>query len=169
MITNPFWVLKTRWCLPNPTLSSNTAQSIEEARPSLPRALHSLYKNEGIRGFYRGIGPALFGVTHGAIQFSMYETFKASRLKSRQSTVFSAEDSNGTKKKENASLTTWDAMWMAALSKVLASITTYPYQVVKSRLQVKKNKIDSTTIFEHNYSFSSNIVLYKIVLRCQNL
>jgi solute carrier family 25 folate transporter 32 len=35
-----------------------------------------LWKSEGLKGYYKGIIPAFFGVTHGALQFMSYEYLK---------------------------------------------------------------------------------------------
>jgi solute carrier family 25 folate transporter 32 len=67
-ITNPLWVVKTRMCLQvsdDPTMYRN-----------VPVALYRIAKQEGIKGLYRGLLPGLFGTTHGAVQFTVYEQLK---------------------------------------------------------------------------------------------
>jgi solute carrier family 25 folate transporter 32 len=40
-------------------------------------ALVKTYRNEGIKGFYKGLLPGFFGVSHTAIQLMMYEEMKS--------------------------------------------------------------------------------------------
>ena len=39
-------------------------------------ALVKTYNYEGVRGLYKGFLPGLFGVSHGALQFMLYEEMK---------------------------------------------------------------------------------------------
>lgn len=40
-------------------------------------AFYTIYKNEGLSAFYKGLTPSLFGVSHVAVQFGLYEKTKA--------------------------------------------------------------------------------------------
>ena len=70
---------------------------------------------------YRGIIPAFFGVSHGVVQLVIYEEL-GRRIR---------------KYKHSDSLTFYEGAILGAISKVSASISTYPYQVVKARLQMR--------------------------------
>ncbi|KAL8771349.1 MAG: hypothetical protein Q9209_003255 [Squamulea sp. 1 TL-2023] len=112
--TNPIWVIKTRML--------STASHHPAAYRSISHGTQQIYRAEGVRGFYRGLLPSLFGVSHGALQFMAYEQFKrhrASRLEGGE-----------------RSLTTVDYLWLSGASKLFAGSVTYPYQVVRSRLQM---------------------------------
>ncbi|BFZ62863.1 mitochondrial FAD carrier protein flx1 [Saitoella coloradoensis] len=124
LLTNPIWVIKTRMIvhahapppLPPPAASSGSATTTTtgvRGYRSLPDALRRIWREEGVRGYYRGLVPALFGVSHGAVQFAAYEKLKHWK------------NADGT----------WSYLWMSATSKIVASVVTYPYQVVKSRIQ----------------------------------
>lgn len=71
ILTNPLWVVKTRFM----------AQAI--LPPSAPRykttfdAVRTIYTTEGFRAFYKGLLPSLMGVSHVAVQFGLYEKTKA--------------------------------------------------------------------------------------------
>lgn len=69
LLTNPIWVVKTRLCL------QCDASNCTEYRGMI-HALGQIYKEEGIRGLYRGFVPGMLGVSHGAIQFMTYEEMK---------------------------------------------------------------------------------------------
>ena len=70
-VANPIWVVKTRLCL------ADTSSVPYYMRYSgLRDGLLKLYKYEGFKGLYRGFVPGLWGTSHGAIQFMLYEEFK---------------------------------------------------------------------------------------------
>lgn len=113
IFTNPIWVIKTRML--------STARNAPGAYTSIAQGTAALYRSEGIRGFYRGLLPSLFGVSHGAIQFMAYEQLKNHWALSR------AGGKEG--------LTNLDYLSLSAASKMFAGSITYPYQVVRARLQ----------------------------------
>lgn len=112
--TNPIWVIKTRML--------STASHRPGAYRSISHGTHEIYRTEGLRGFYRGLLPSLFGVSHGALQFTAYEQFKRYR----------AESVGGQEK----NLSAIDYLCLSGASKIFAGSVTYPYQVVKARLQM---------------------------------
>ncbi|KAJ9069061.1 mitochondrial FAD carrier protein flx1 [Entomophthora muscae] len=116
LCTNPIWVVKTRIF----TSSANNPNAYR----GLIDGLVKITKLEGISGLYKGLVPALFGTSHGAFQFMAYEELK------RWKATRGAASQVG-----NDKLSTFDYIWMSTFSKVFASVTTYPYQVVKTRLQ----------------------------------
>lgn len=126
VMTNPFWVIKTRMC--------TTTRFTPDAYTGLWNGLTRLAREEGIRGLYRGMVPALFGTSHGAIQFMAYEEMKKARNDLRKR----AGDSPA--HELDARLSTTEYLVMAASSKVTATVATYPYQVLRSRLQDRQTR-----------------------------
>lgn len=68
LFTNPLWVIKTRLCMQVPGQEGNYR--------GLADAFRRILKAEGLRGLYRGLLPGLVGVSHGAVQFMVYEELK---------------------------------------------------------------------------------------------
>ena len=89
----------------------------------MSHGFRSIYQQDGIRGFYRGFVPSLYGILHGALQFVVYEELK----------TFESQRKYGEARHQ---LTTIDYLWTSALSKIVAGVVTYPHQVVRSRLQM---------------------------------
>lgn len=116
-LTNPIWVLKTRM------LSSDRAD--KGAYPSMSAGARDIFRNEGLRGFYRGLGISLVGVSHGAVQFAVYETTKRMYLR-RQ-----GEGGDGAAPR----MTNEATLAISSGAKLIAGAVTYPYQVLRSRLQ----------------------------------
>ena len=113
IITNPIWVLKTRMCLQY----ANSQRTV--SYKNMFDAIEKIMRAEGIRAFYKGLVPGIFGTCHGTIQFVSYE-----QLKQFYSTTF-----------QTTQFPTSIILTFSAVSKLIAASSTYPYQVVRTRLQ----------------------------------
>lgn len=122
-ITNPIWVTKTRLVLQYEA----GVDSSKRQYKGMFDALMKIYKYEGIRGLYKGFVPGLFGTSHGALQFMAYEELKIMYNRYRN-------------RKSDLKLSTLEYIGLAALSKIFAVSATYPYQVVRARLQDQHNR-----------------------------
>ena len=85
----------------------------------LVSGLRAIYRVEGFRGFFHGLTPTLFGVSHGSLYFLAYEKLKLWRRQSKKS----------------SELSNLDTLATASLSKVFAGSITYPHQLVRARMQ----------------------------------
>ncbi|KAI9836689.1 MAG: hypothetical protein M1819_001325 [Sarea resinae] len=114
----------------------STGSSAPGAYTSVVHGVREILRSEGPRGFYRGLLPALLGVSHGAVQFVAYERLKSYRLgqKLRGTNEGNSNPSDGGPSKPPV-LSNSDYLACSAVSKSLAGTITYPYQVVKARLQ----------------------------------
>ncbi|KAF4595009.1 putative FAD carrier protein FLX1 [Ophiocordyceps camponoti-floridani] len=115
-LTNPVWVLKTRML--------STDRGTADAYPSMLAGARRVLETEGVRGFYRGLGVSLLGVSHGAVQFAVYEPAKRLYLARRR------QDDH-----DEAYMSTEATMALSTGAKLVAGAVTYPYQVLRSRLQ----------------------------------
>ncbi|KAG0206323.1 hypothetical protein BGX28_002224 [Mortierella sp. GBA30] len=109
-ITNPLWVIKTRFMTQNehtPYRYNNTLH-----------AFTTIYRVEGLRGFYKGLGSSLMGISHVALQFPLYEKLRQ-WLKSADTDQVSSTN----------------ILAASSTSKMAASIATYPHEVIRTRLQ----------------------------------
>lgn len=134
LMTNPIWVVKTRmFTTPHSAAkSAGAGRAPPEVYRGLWHGLVSIYRTEGIRGLYKGAGLALFGVSNGAIQFMAYEELKKWRtsvaIRKLQAPPSSVDTSM-------VKLSNAEYIVMSGVSKVAAILLTYPYQVVRSRIQ----------------------------------
>lgn len=115
LITNPIWIVKTRLCL------QHDNSSIVRYKGTVD-CLVKIYQADGFLGYYKGLLPGIFGVSHGAVQFMVYE-----ELKKQYSQIYNQPLST--------KLGTLEYLSFAATSKLIAAALTYPYQVVRARLQ----------------------------------
>lgn len=108
--TNPIWVVKTRLQL---------AQGDKVLGGSLA-CIKKIMREEGIRGFYKGLSASYLGVTESTIQWVLYERLK------KLSTA--TEGQSG--------ISQWLGMLGSAGSaKFIASMITYPHEVLRTRLR----------------------------------
>ena len=117
MLTNPIWVIKTRML--------STGRSAPGAYRGMADGVTSILRADGPAGFYRGLLPSLLGVSHGAVQFMAYEQLKNWRARRRRRV----------EGPDHLALSNGDYLLLSAAAKVFAGSITYPYQVVRARLQ----------------------------------
>lgn len=122
-ITSPVWLLKTRMQLQTPV-----DPVLAAANPSLRNytsysdAVARIMREEGVRGFYKGLTASYWGVTEGALQMMLYERFK-----------HLARQRAGTHELPHAQL-----FGIAAVAKLIAASVTYPLEVVRTRLREQR-------------------------------
>lgn len=100
----------------------STSSTYPGAYSSITDGAWHIFRSEGLRGFYRGLIPSLLGVSHGALQFMAYEKLKMYR--------------GGDTAEQQRDLSTLDFLLLSGLAKFFAGVISYPYQVVRSRLQM---------------------------------
>ncbi|GAB0136093.1 hypothetical protein EsDP_00004410 [Epichloe bromicola] len=120
-LTNPVWVLKTRM------LSSDKGSV--GAYPSMLAGARTILQTEGVRGFYRGLAVSLLGVSHGAVQFAVYEPAKRMYLNEKR------EQGGSDPGKQSLKMANEATLVISSVAKLVAGAVTYPYQVLRSRMQ----------------------------------
>jgi len=97
-----------------------------------------VFQTEGWRGFYRGAGISLVGNSHGAVQFAVYEPMKKAWREYTTTTMTRTTSIPAHARlpgQRDEKLSNGALLVMSGLAKVFAGTATYPYQVVRSRLQ----------------------------------
>lgn len=110
-ITNPIWLVKTRFQLEQKTYAE---------------IIKTVYKEDGIKGFFKGITASYIGCFEGAIQWIVYEKLKKS-----------LELSQSGKKKD---ITPAEYARASSAAKFVAILATYPHEVVRTRLRQQGSK-----------------------------
>ena len=115
--TNPIWVVKTRL-----QLTADHAKAVQlvpsKSLVSSLDMIKQIAREEGIRGFYKGLSASYLGVTEGTIQWVLYEKLK--RL--------------NTESQGNGGFREWAGMLgSAGTAKCVASLITYPHEVYFNR------------------------------------
>lgn len=111
-------------------------------RHTLDAAL-TIYRAEGPRAFYRGLVPSLLGIAHVAVQFPLYEQLK---IWARELTFIGKYYQMSlnffpTEGDSDRPLTSQTILLCSAMSKMTASIATYPHEVVRTRLQTQRRPL----------------------------
>jgi solute carrier family 25, member 33/36 len=120
--TNPIWVVKTRLQLSASDRLPKVASTMTPTPSSLPGSffggsvstITQIAREEGIRGFYKGLSASYLGVTESTIQWVLYERLKL--------LTASTQEAGG--------LQEWAGMLASAgTAKCVASLITYPHEV----------------------------------------
>lgn len=121
-ITNPIWFLKTR-------LQLDLTESGK--RKKIAHVIKDVFKNEGIRGFYRGLSASYVGASETIMYFVLYEKMK------EYLTLRHADKTLGA----------FDYMVGASAAKTLATLVCYPHEVARTRLRQESLKKNSKKLY----------------------
>jgi solute carrier family 25, member 33/36 len=122
-ITNPIWMIRTRM-----QLEADAAVG-QVAYKGYLDVIGTIFRQDGIKGFYRGLQASYWGCTEGALQFILYEQLKRQLLQRENRRRLSVHQP------ETTELSHAMYFWSAALAKMIASIATYPHEVARTRLR----------------------------------
>lgn len=125
LITNPIWVVNTRMATRKHSIDENDEEDGRKPKPlNSIQALNNILKEDGLLSLWQGVVPALILVINPVIQYTVFEKTKNSLEKFR-------------------SLGSLDHFFLGAFSKLVATSITYPYIVIKSRMQLRQSSDDS--------------------------
>ncbi|KDR83772.1 hypothetical protein GALMADRAFT_671534 [Galerina marginata CBS 339.88] len=128
IISNPIWVVQTSQAVQ--TMGTDPNQPIIAKKLGFLATVQNIIAKDGIGAFWRGIGPALVLVINPIIQYTAFEQLKNFLISRRTAKLRAAGAATAV-----AVLSDLDFLFLGALSKLVATSVTYPYIVVKSRLQ----------------------------------
>ncbi|EFO86058.1 hypothetical protein GCK72_005036 [Caenorhabditis remanei] len=114
-ITNPIWLTKTRLCLQYENQQTKRYTGMIDC-------MRQTVQQEGFFGLYRGFVTGVIGTTHGAVQIAAYSWMIDKRCAAR-----------GLPK--DTFLNQTDYVVASSTSKILATTVTFPYQVLRTRMQ----------------------------------
>lgn len=128
LISNPIWVVQTTQAVYSMSEDKDTARPTEgasETRPGILQTIQHILRKDGITAFWRGLGPALVLVINPIIQYTVFEQLKNFLVTGRTAKLRGAGQKNAV-----AVLSDLDYFLLGALSKLVATSSTYPYMCV---------------------------------------
>lgn len=125
--TNPIWLIKTRLQLDKNNAEKKGDVSARRYRNSWD-CIRQVLRDEGPRGFFKGLSASYLGVTESTLQWMMYEELKR-QLRLREEHIVQS----GKVKDWWDHTVDWTGNFMGAgAAKGLAAILTYPHEVSNS-------------------------------------
>ncbi|AET39533.1 NAD+ transporter Ecym_4494 [Eremothecium cymbalariae DBVPG len=128
-LTNPIWVVKTRLMI-----QSNKKYFSVYYNGTLD-AFRKMYRLEGLKVFYSGLVPSLFGLFHVAIHFPVYEQLKCWLHYNAPTT--------GDLDQLGHNLHLGRLIVASCISKMVASTITYPHEILRTRMQIRATGLHS--------------------------
>eukprot|EP00168_Porphyra_purpurea_P007855 TRINITY_DN1987_c0_g1_i7.p2 TRINITY_DN1987_c0_g1~~TRINITY_DN1987_c0_g1_i7.p2 ORF type:complete len:285 (+),score=92.65 TRINITY_DN1987_c0_g1_i7:3-857(+) len=95
--------------------------------------IRTIFRTEGIGGFYKGLTASYWGVTETALHFVVYEALK--KRVAAHNIAKAAAGGRQTESDKAGQLSSLQLLCSAATSKLLASACTYPHEVIRTRLR----------------------------------
>lgn len=131
--TNPFWVANTRMMTKAKELNTSTHSTV--------KTILEIIETDGVSTLFAGVLPALVLVINPIIQYTIFEQVKNVIIAANGAASFSAIK----------------AFFIGAFGKLVATSLTYPYITLKSRMHVKKKKLETETDAEIQLSMVQEI------------
>lgn len=136
---SPVWVVKTRLMVQSAKRKSGSLDRAAELKnrtiyKGTFDAFRRMYKEEGIKVFYSGLIPSLFGLLHVGIHFPVYEELKEILGCNAQRGV-----NEPVSQKKKGLL--WRLTLASSLSKMIASTVTYPHEILRTRMQIRDSNL----------------------------
>ncbi|CAH2351976.1 mitochondrial nicotinamide adenine dinucleotide transporter 2 [[Candida] railenensis] len=143
---NPIWVVKTRLMIQ----TSNKKGTETSHYKGTIDAFKTMYKEEGIRVFYSGLIPSLFGLLHVGIHFPVYEKLKEVTGCTRPALPLSAtsHESDEIDFNHGPNHLLLRLIFASSLAKMIASTITYPHEILRTRMQLRSSKEPYGTVHE---------------------
>lgn len=123
--TNPIWLVKTRLQLDK--ASKNGIRQYQNSWDCIKKVI----RQEGIPGLYRGLTASYLGVAESSLQWVLYEQMKSFIKRKEEKRIHSGLELSSVDKFINWSATSGSA----GAAKFMASLITYPHEVVRTRLR----------------------------------
>jgi len=142
LITNPFWIVKTRLQLQIKNPETSHLEGVHKHYRGPLDAFIRMAREEGIVVFYRGIGPSLLSTYHGFVQFALYESLCSLMIKY-----------SGTNY-----LSDWIPLVAGGCSKICALLSTYPLTLVRSRLQEERCSRDQQRTYKRSLDVINKMI-----------
>eukprot|EP00297_Palpitomonas_bilix_P007359 CAMPEP_0113888746 /NCGR_PEP_ID=MMETSP0780_2-20120614/13056_1 /TAXON_ID=652834 /ORGANISM="Palpitomonas bilix" /LENGTH=414 /DNA_ID=CAMNT_0000877655 /DNA_START=213 /DNA_END=1457 /DNA_ORIENTATION=- /assembly_acc=CAM_ASM_000599 len=157
---NPLHFVRTRLQLQYESFKKGSERELAKGKDAL-WVIKTVYKEEGIRGFYKGLAASYLGIIENVIQFTLYEFFKKGLAERKQmgsgdgssrggmirsgveeeapeefvSSAGEGRDKVTAAKTVNQNLSHWDTVTASVGAKVIAAVIAYPHEVLRTRMR----------------------------------
>ena len=127
VISNPIWVVQTTQAVYSMSESSRASSSDapRAERPGIVQTVQHILRKDGLLALWRGLGPALVLVINPIIQYTVFEQLKNFLVAGRTAKLRASGAKNAV-----AVLSDLDYFLLGAVSKLVATSSTYPYMYV---------------------------------------
>lgn len=140
---SPVWVVKTRLQLQTvpasaPSMLSASGDAAQTHYKGVVDTFVRIYREEGIRAFYRGLGAAYLGIIETSIQYALYGYLKDKVIDKKIDDLNRKTGANYSKSDESLRKEVYGTratFATSAISKLLAALLTYPHEVLRTRMR----------------------------------
>ncbi|XP_066921973.1 peroxisomal membrane protein PMP34-like [Clytia hemisphaerica] len=131
MMTTPLWVTNTRLKLQG-VLKDEAGEQPEKKFNGLIDGMRKIAKEEGVHALWNGVEASFILSGNPAIHFMVYEALKRVVLKARGA------------RGKTATLSSFESFVIGGFAKAVATVITYPLQLIQCRLRAKRRSNDGS-------------------------